>query len=609
MEGDFRVGARLVQPRLNTVSQDERSVHLEPKVMQVLVYLAGHSGEVLPRERLLKAVWADTFVTEDVLTRAVSELRKAFDDDSRQPRVLQTIPKSGYRLIAPVEWVDVTAEAQSLAVLPFINANRDSDLDYLSEGITECIIKTLSCLPQLRVVARSTVFRYKDVTDPQTVGRDLKVEAVVTGKLIQRNATLTLSVELVDVAHGWQLWGEQYNRSIEEVLTLEQEIAREISEALRLRLTGDEVKRLAKRYTESTEAHHLYLRGRYLWNKRTEEALRRAIRYFEQAITKDAHYALAYCGLADCYTLLSCQVDFGSLPPEEVCPKAEAAAKKAIELDGTLGEAYASLGNILTSYYWDWPAAERVLQRAIDLNPRYATAHHWYAELLSYVGRFDEAIREMQQAQKIDPLGLMINTDAARVHYFARDYDTANRLLLKVLDLEPNFLPARTLLGLSYQMAGKWQAAYREFQAARHLFRCPGVAVRGDSGATETCGEAIPVALSGYVQAVGEDGRLRPDVRELKKVLNRRYVPACCLAAFYIHLDRQEDAFAWLQRACDERSSWLLHLAVDPIFDRLRSDPRFEALLRRVGFSGSSALPNPPKSALGPRALLVKSRA
>jgi TolB-like protein len=595
VQGDFRVGTQLVQPQLNAVFRGGTSLHVEPKVMEVLVYLAEHSGEVLPKERVLRAVWADTFVTEDVLTRAVSELRKVFDDDSRRPHVLQTIPKSGYRLIAPVEWVNAKAAAQSLAVLPFVNANHNSHLEYLSEGITDCIIKLLSCLPQLRVVARSTVFRYKDAADPQAVGRDLNVEAVLTGKLVQRDATLTLSVELVDVAHGWQLWGEQYHRSIEEVVTLEQEIAREISDALRLRLTGDEVKRLTKHHTENTEAHHLYLHGRYLWNKRTEEALRRAVRYFEQAITKDARYALAYTGLADCYTLLSCQVDFGSLPPEEVCPKAEAAARKAIELDGMLGEAYASLGNILTSYHWDWPAAERALLRAIDLNPRYATAHHWYAELLSYLGRFDEAGREIEQAQKIDPLGLMVNTDAAQVHYFAHDYDRANLLLLRVLELEPNFLPARTLLGLSYQMAGQREAAYREYNAARHLFRCPGVAVRGEFGATEKCGEAIPVAMSGYVLALGEDGRMRDDVRELKKVLNRRYVPACCLAAFYIHLDRREDAFEWLQRACDERSSWLLHLAVDPVFDRLRSDSRFDALLSRVGLPARYELADSPK--------------
>ena len=601
MQGDFRVGTRLVQPQLNTVSSDGSSVHLEPKVMQVLVYLAKHSSEVLSKERVLRAVWADTFVTEDVLTRAVSELRKVFDDNSREPRVLQTIPKSGYRLIAPVEWLDGKAAAQSLAVLPFINANRSDDLDYLSEGITECIIKTLSCLPQLRVVARSTVFRYKNAADPLSVGRDLNVEAVLTGKVVQRNSTLIVRVELVDVAHGWQLWGEQYHRSIENVLALEEEIAREISEALRLRLTGDQIRRLSERHTESTEAHHLYLHGRYLWNKRTEDALKKAICYFEEAIAKDPRYALAYAGLADCYTLLSCQVDFGSLPPGEACPKAEAAARRAIEIDGLLGEAYASLGNILTSYYWDWPAAERALQHAIDLNPRYATAHHWYAELLSYLGRFDEAIREIQRAQEIDPLGLMVNTDAARVHYFTRDYDTANRLLLKVLELEPNFLPARTLLGLSYQMAGRREAAYREFKTARHLFRCPGAAVRGDSGVMETCGEAIPVALSGYVLAVDEEGRMQDDTGELRAALNRSYVPACCMAAFYIQLDRREEAFAWLEKACDERSSWLLHLAVDPIFDRLRSDSRFDALLGRVGlpaFHGAYGSPQTPRKSI-----------
>jgi tetratricopeptide (TPR) repeat protein len=215
------------------------------------------------------------------------------------------------------------------------------------------------------------------------------------------------------------------------------------------------------------------------------------------------------------------------------------------------------------------------------------------------LGRFDEAIQEIRQAQEIDPLGLMVNTDAARIHYFARDYEAAKRQLLKVLELEPNFLPARTLLGLSYQMAGQREAAFREFRAARHLFKCPGASgtVPGDSGA-EVCGEAIPVALSGYVLAVSEDGRLQDDVPELRETLKRRYVPASCMAALYIHLDRRNEAFAWLQKACDERSSWLVHLAVDPIFDRLRPDPRFQALLSRVGLAGSSGASNSLESSL-----------
>jgi TolB-like protein/tetratricopeptide (TPR) repeat protein len=578
VDNDFRVGTWLVQPQLNSVSQNGIGARLEPKAMQVLVRLAESADEVVPKDRLLRAVWGDTFVTEDVLTRSISALRHAFRDSAQQPRFIQTIPKGGYRLIAPVEWIDRKPDVESVVVLPFVNASGDSELEYLSDGITDSIIHWLSQLPQLRVMARSTAYRYKGREgDAQGVGKELSVRSVLTGRIIRRGEVLVVRAELVDVVHGWQLWGDQFVRQRGDVLTLEDEIARKISATLQLRLTGEQQEHLARRPTVNHEAYHLYLKGRYLWNRRTDASLKKAIEFFERAVTRDPRYALAYVGLADSYALLACQVAFGSLDPLEAHPKATEAARKALDLDGDLAEAHASLGNVLASYDWNWSAAEQEFRRAIELNAGYASAHHWYAEMLSYVKRLDEAFREIHLALELDPLSLGINTDAAWILYCARQYDAAVEQLRKVLDLEPEFLPARTLLAVAYEMKGQQEAALAEFQAAQRLFRQA----------------SIPVAMRGYVLAAGgeEDrGKGWQELQELGEPCSRDRrlsrngdLPACCLAAYYTHLGKTALALDHLEKAFAERSNWLASLAVDPIFDGLRSEPRFQELVRRIG--------------------------
>jgi adenylate cyclase len=578
VDSDFRVGTWLVQPQLNSVSLNGIGARLEPKAMQVLVRLAESADDVVPKDRLLRAVWGDTFVTEDVLTRSISALRRAFHDSAQQPRFIQTIPKGGYRLIAPVEWVDRKPDVESVLVLPFANASGDSELEYLSEGITDSIIHWLSQLSQLRVMARSTAYRYKGREgDAQGVGKELSVRSVLMGRIVRRGEGLVVRAELVDVAHGWQLWGDQFVRQRGDVLTLEDEIARKISATLQLRLTGEQQEHLARRATVDHEAYHLYLKGRYLWNRRNDASLKRAIEFFERAVARDPCYALAYVGLADSYALLACQVAFGSLDAQEAHPKATAAARKALDLDEGLAEAHASLGNVLASYDWNWSAAEQEFRRAIELNPRYATAHHWYAEMLSYVRRLDEAFREIHLALELDPLSLGINTDAAWILYCARQYDAAVEQLRKVLDLEPEFLPARTLLAVTYEMKGQQEAASAEFQVARRLFRQA----------------SIPVVMRGYVLAAGgEEDQWKgwQELQELGQSCSReqritRYgdVPACCLAAYYTHSGKTALALDYLEKAFAERSNWLAYLAVDPIFDRLRTESRFQELVRRVG--------------------------
>ncbi len=468
---------------------------------------------------------------------------------------------------ASIYWLKRPGEAiDSVAVLPFVNASADPNTEYLSDGITESLINTLSQLPKLRVTARSTAFRYKGrEVDPQKVGRELNVRAVLTGKVTQRGDTLTIQADLVDVARGSQLWGERYSRKIADLLPVQEEIAREISAKLRLRLSGEEEKRLARRYTEDTEAYQLYLKGRYFWNKRTEDALNKAVEYFEQAIERDPNYAVAYAGLADSYCLIGL---WGPTSPREAFPRAKAAALKAVEIDGTLAEAHTSLGFVGLHLDWDWARVESEFKRAIDINPNYATAHHWYAHYLMCMGRLDEALSEMKKAQSLDPLSLVINTELGFPLYFARRYDEAIEQYRKALEMDPNFYRAHWLLGLAYQQKGMSEQAIDELQKAIAL-----------SGRTPTT-----VAGLGYVYArAGKRDQARKVLSQLAELSKRRYVPSLEVAVVYSALAEKDRAIAWLEKGYEEHAGWMPRLKVDPRLDDLRSDPRFQDLVRRVG--------------------------
>ena len=456
----------------------------------------------------------------------------------------------------------------SLAVLPFTNLSSDPNAEYLSDGITEGIINSLSQLPQLQVTARSTVFRYKGRdTDPLKVGRELNVRAVLTGKVVQRGNLLNIQAELVSVSSGAQLWGQQYNRKISDVVTVQEEISTEISEKLRVRLTGEEQKRLTKRYTENAEAYQLYLQGRYHWNKRTEEGLRKGIEYFAQAMTKDPGYALAYAGLADCYGLLNI---YGALPPKESFPIAKFAAMKALEIDEKLPEAHVSLGRVAWQYDWDWAGAEREFKRAIALNPAYATAHQSYAFLLVATKRFDEALPEIHRAQELDRFSVVISSNVAGIYYRVRQYDRAVELFHKTLEMEPNFPWAHRDLGLAYEEKSMFPQAIVEFQKT-------GALSGGNPEALEALGHAYAVS--------GRQAEAKKILGDLKELSKSKYVSPYGIAAVYAGLDDKDQALQWLERAYEEHSGWISFLQVEPRFDLLRPDPRFQNLLRRIGFA------------------------
>jgi serine/threonine-protein kinase len=456
----------------------------------------------------------------------------------------------------------------SIAVLPFENRSVEPETEYLSEGLAESLIYRLSQLPNLRVTPTSVAFRYKSAAeDAVKAGNELGVSAVLVGRITQRGDSLTISAELVDVRNNQLLWGEQYDRKISDLLATQREIAREIVEKLRLRVSGEETG-LAKHYTESNEAYQFYLRGRFYWNKRTEEGMQKGLENFQQAIDKDPTFALAYSGLADTYALLGAADASGGLPPDEAMPKAKAAALKALEIDASLAEPYVSLAHVNYYYDHDWVAAERRYKRAIEINPNYPTAHQWYAVYLMSAGRHDEALAENTRAQQLDPLSIPINMTLGWVLLNARKYDQSAEQLRKTLEMDQNFPLAHHRLGLVYEQQGKYAEAIDEFRQVVNLLP----------------GKPLGIAALGHAYALsGKRAEAQKAIAQLEELSKQRFVSPAFIALIHTALGDKEQAFAWLEKAHTENDANLARLKVDPRFDPLRSDPRFTDLVRRVG--------------------------
>ena len=454
----------------------------------------------------------------------------------------------------------------SLAVLPFANASGDPDSEYLSDGITGSLINILATLPKLRVMAQSTVFRYKGrEIDPQTIGRELSVRAVLTGKMSQRSGSLVIGAELVDVATGAQLWGSQYNRKPGDIFAIQDEISNEISEKLRLQLTHAEKRRLVRRHTENAEAYQLYLKGRYHWNRWTQEGFNKGIEYFQQAVETDPSYALAYSGLADSYVLLgwnSCQA------PKDAFPKAKAAAIKALHLDESLAEAHASLAASLWLHDLQWSEAQAEFKRSLQLSPAYPTANHWYAEYLMTMGRGEQAIGQIEHSQNLDPLSLIINVAVGWSYYFGRRYDEAIEQLRKTLELEPNYPVTHWILGLVYRKTERYEMAITEGEK--------GVALSGGS----------PLMRAALAQTFGVANKTKEAIEILEgltELAKQQYVAPHFFAGIHVGVGENYQALEYLERSCEEKSHWLNYLHIDPSMDTLRDDPQFRDLLRRVG--------------------------
>ena len=454
----------------------------------------------------------------------------------------------------------------SLAVLPFVNGSGDPNKEYLSDGITESLINSLSQLPNLAVKSRDSVFRYKGKeTDAQMVGRELGVRAIFKGRVTQQGDSLDISAELIDADNDNHIWGEQYNRKASDIFALQNDIAKEITSALRTRLSGEDENRLTKSYTANPEAYQDYLKGRFWWNKTNEEGFNKGIEYFEQAIEKDPSYALAYAGLADSYFSLGA---YQYRPPEEVFPKAKDAVLKALEIDNTLSEAHISLARVKAEFDLDWSGADLEFRRAIQIDPSYPTGHDMYGNVLRHMGRLDEAIAEEKRAVELDPLSLLNNRDLGYAFYEARQYDQAIEQERKTLDLDPNYSPAHSILGRAYLQKALYSEGIAEFE--KELAISP----------------ANPDALADLGRAYAMADRKAEAEKvldQLSALSKQKYVTPKGLAAIYVALGEKDKAFEWLEKANQDRSlAVAISLKTYPGFDPLRSDPRFADLLRRI---------------------------
>jgi TolB-like protein/DNA-binding winged helix-turn-helix (wHTH) protein/Tfp pilus assembly protein PilF len=616
----YEFGPFRLEPAERKLLRGNEIVELTPKAFDTLLLLVRNSGHLLDKDELISRVWPETFVEEGSLSNNIFLLRKALGED---PAFIETVPRRGYRFVGAVRQFPqaapthlerpadasapgVTSPAKarrpwrnraalgvamgallasvvlagwfyrgagrsgeaidSLAVLPFVNANADPNSEYLSDGITESLINGLSQLPNLKVMSRDSVFRYKGKeTNAQTVGHELGVHAILKGRVTQRGDSLNISAELINARDSSHIWGQQYDRKLADMVALREEIAREMASALRRRLTGAEEKRLTKSYTANPEAYQDYLKGRYWWNKSTEEGFNKGIEYFQQAMAKDPTYALAYSGLSDCYSSLA---EFGAVPAKEGYLRAKEAALKGVELDDTLAEAHGSLALIKSSYDWDWSGADKEIRRAIELNPSYADAHRLQAEVLWQIGRLDDAIAETKLTLELDPLSLDTNNDLGLEFFLARQYDQAIEQEGKVLELDPNYVVAYYFRGVAYLKKSMYKEGMREFEK--------GVAI--------SPGDMIALTGLGYGYAVtGGRAQAEKVLDKLKELSKQQYVSAVWRAKIYAGLAEKDKAFEWLEKAYEDHSIVSVgYIKTNPMFDPLRSDPRFADILRRT---------------------------
>jgi eukaryotic-like serine/threonine-protein kinase len=448
----------------------------------------------------------------------------------------------------------------SVAVMPFENQNRQDEMDYMSDGLTDSIINSLTQLPNLKVIARSSVFRYKGKqTDPLVAAKELGVRAILTGRILQRGDNLTISTELIDARDNKQIWGEQYDRKVSDLMSVQREIAQEITSNLRLKLSTSEKGQMAKSYTDNPEAYSLYMKGRFYWNKRTADAMKKSVEFFNQAIDRDPNYALAYAGLADSWFTMGWYRD---VQWSDAWQRSNAAAKKALEIDPKLAEAHTTMAMIKSVYEWDWAGAENEFKLAIQLNPRYPTAHHRYSLFLPIVGRLDEAVAEAKKAQELDPLSLIINENVGDILCIARRYDEAEKQLRKTIELDPTFDVAHGTLAKVYEAQGMWEKGLEE----------------GFRDDPETLNR-----LKKIYSESGKEGLLRDEVEYLLGEAKKGDVRPFWIAMAYAQLGDNDKAFEWLNKALDERSVVFTYFIEDFRWDKMRSDPRYNAVLQRVG--------------------------
>ena len=623
----FRFGDFVLDGSQRRLLRSGEDVYLPPKTFELLLHLLQNRGRVLTKDELLEAVWPDVNVVENTLAQRIREIREALGDGAHGARFIKTVPKVGYQFIAELDEdtagvsapppsasleaaeADVAAsERQSLtmpvaiacvmligligagyyfgrtrpasprgsppaitsiAVLPFrplIVEGRDASLEL---GMADSLIMKLGSLGQITVRPLSAVRRYTDVEqDAVKAGRELRVDAVLEGHIQRLQDRIRVSVSLRRVRDGQQLWADRFDENWTNIFAAQDLVSQRVAAALAHALTGEEQRRLTKRYTENPEAYGAYVRGRYFWNTGTAEGYRKAVEEFQRAISIDPDYSLAFAGLADSYNLLG---SYGVMPMREAHEKAKAAAQQAVDLDDQIAEAHTSLGAITAGYDWNWAKAERHFARAIELKPRYATAHEWYSEYLSWVGQHDKAIRVARQALDLDPVSLRANSHVGLALYRARQYEAAIERFRETLHLDQDFADAHVMLGVTLVQKALYGEAIAEFQRARVL--------------TGHSPEILGLLGYGYGMA-GMKREAQDVLNELNDLARQnRYVSSFSRATIHIGLGETDLAFKWLEQAYQERLWYMTLLAVDPLLDRLRGDPRFTDLLRRMNLT------------------------
>lgn len=649
----IRFGLFEVDLATSELRKDGRKVKLQEQPCRILAILLDDIGKVVTREELSKRLWPDgTFVDFDhSLNTAIMRLREALGDSSDNPRFIETLPRHGYRFIAPVEEVlapepvkpqppaeatvppssvpaatlvtalvtslmanpashrgarhyqvsrssfflgaAVTAvlllavgfalrhslnrsssassakQINSVVVLPFENLSGDSDQQYFTDGMTDELIAHLAKIRSLRVISRTSAMGYKGTHKPLSeIARDLNVDAVVEGTVLRSGNRVRITAELVQVSTDRHLWAETYESALGDVLGLQNQVASAIVNEIRINLSPEEQQRLSATRNVSTEGYEDYLKGRYYWNKRSEEGLNKAISYFQLATQKDPDYALAYAGLADCYSIIGSAI-VGSVPSQDVAPQAEAAARKALELDPALAEAHTSLATVRFNYDWDWPGAANEFQRSIELNPSYATAYQRYSLYLMALGRTDDSLTQMNHARDLDPLSISMNFSLGWRQYMARRYDQAIEQLHNTLDLDPNFALPHLVLGQAYEQKGAYPQAIAEMNKAAAI------------------SNASPMVSGSLGHAYGVSGDRADAEGILQQLLQQsktQYVSPFYVALVYVGLREKDKAMDWLEAGFKDRSNAIIFLKVDPELDALRSLPRFQSLLRRMAF-------------------------
>jgi TolB-like protein/tetratricopeptide (TPR) repeat protein len=560
----FEFGPFRLEPAERRLRREGTLLPLTPKALDTLLVLVENAGRAVGKDELMERIWPGVSVAEATLAQNIFALRKVLGDTPH----IETVPKFGYRFVTPVR-EERRFEKIALMVLPFTNLSGDTEQDYFSDGLTDEMIAQLGRLnpAQLGVIARTSAMKYKMTAKTVAeIGRELGVSYALEGTVRRAGGRVRVTAQLVQVADQTHVWTETYDRDFGDILVLQSDIARAIAREIKIKLTPGAAMRLASAGAVSPKAHEAYLRGRYFWNKRTEDALKKGIVHFQDAIAHEPRYAAAYDGLSDSYLMLACR---GVLPARDTFQKARQAVGKALEIDGALGEGYATLAH-LRLHDWDWAGLDAAFQRALELNPGHAFAYYWYGEYLMAMGRVDESIAMVTAAHEMDPLSSVLSAAFGMLLYLARRYDESLECLRRALEIDAGHFLLHLRLGLVCLQTGMTDPAIDEMQTA--------VTLSGRS--TET--------LTGLAQAYGAAGRhteMQGIVAELEQQTDRRYVSPYNMAKVYAASGDDERIFDWLERAHEEHNPDLIELASEPVFDRIRQDPRFGSLLRRVGWT------------------------